>query len=267
MKELLEIVKIGGNVIDNPASLESFLKEFSKLKGNKILVHGGGKEATRLGKSLGIEAQMINGRRVTDRNTLDIVTMVYAGLINKRAVALLQSDGCDAIGLSGADANVIKAVRRSPKPVDFGFVGDISPKDVNIVIIKEFLGNGLTPVFCAICHDGKGTLLNCNADGVASALASSLSSNYSVRLTYCFDKAGVLADINNEQSVISLITPAIFEELKRKETVSGGMLPKVENALKAVKEGVAEVRICSSENIGDLSGTIIRDDSTDSDKL
>ncbi len=246
---MINVVKIGGNVIDNPSALESFLRDFARLEGKKILVHGGGKEATRMSESMGIKANMIEGRRVTDRATLDIVTMVYAGLINKRIVAMLQSMGCDAVGLTGADGNVIPATRRAAKPIDYGFVGDIDPAKVNDRFIASLLDEGAVPVFCAICHDGKGTLLNCNADTIASSVALGAARIGETLLTYCFEKPGVMSDVDNEDSVISVITPDSFEELKEKGIVAAGMIPKLQNALKSAREGVKEVRICRAEDL------------------
>lgn len=257
MSDTIKVIKIGGNVIDNPVALQSFVKDFAKLSGPKVLVHGGGKEATRLCSRLGIETQMINGRRVTDRETLDIVTMVYAGLINKRIVALLQSEGCDAIGLSGADGNVIKAKRRPANPIDYGFVGDISTDQINDAFISLLLNHGLTPVFCAINHDGAGELLNCNADSVASAVAIACSRIAPTDLTFCFEKAGVLSDIDDENSVIRSITSSNYNTLLSDGTISGGMHPKIENAFKAISEGVNSVIIKSSSDLLLDAGTVI----------
>ena len=254
----INVVKIGGNVIDDPAALTVFVNIFSELKGPKVLIHGGGKEATRLSKDMGIETTMIEGRRVTDRQTLDIVTMTYAGLINKRIVAMLQAVGCNALGFSGADGNIIKATRRPAKPIDYGFVGDIDPKDVNDNLIRILLDSGITPVVCAICHDGNGTLLNCNADSVASAMAIGCSRIAPAVLTYCFEKAGVLADVDDENSVIPLITEKNFQELKENGTIIKGMIPKLSNALDSASKGVSEVRICKAEALDSDTGTIIR---------
>ena len=257
MSPEIKVIKIGGNVIDDPVALKSFVKDFAALPGMKVLVHGGGKEATRLSTKLGIETQMINGRRVTDRATLDVVTMVYAGLINKRIVAMLQAEGCDAIGLSGADGNVIKATRRPAEPVDYGYVGDIAADSVNDSFISMLLDNGLTPVFCAINHDGNGELLNCNADSVASAVAVACSRIGQTSLTFCFEKAGVLADVDDEASVIRCISSDNYEILKADGTISGGMLPKVDNAFKAISVGVSSVTIKSSAALIDDAGTTI----------
>lgn len=255
---MIRIFKIGGNVINNPAALTEFLNDFASVSGKKILVHGGGKEATELSRSMGLETKMVNGRRVTDEKTLDIVTMVYAGLINKRIVAKLQELGCNSIGLSGADGNVIPAVRRNPEPMDFGFVGDIDPAEINTRFISLLLDNEISPVFCAICRNKAGGLLNCNADTIAASLAEACARLEPVDLTYCFEKNGVLAEIENEDSVIELITPELFKDYVAEGKISGGMIPKVENALNAISKGVASVRICSSENINSKSGTYIR---------
>lgn len=254
----MRVVKIGGNVVDNPQALMSFLKDFSQLAGPKILVHGGGKEATRLGDALGIPSVMIDGRRVTDRATLDVVTMVYAGLINKRIVALLQSIGVDAIGLSGADASIIRATRRNPEPIDYGFVGDIDPLDVNDRMLAALTDRGLTPVVCAIMHDGAGTLLNCNADSVASAIATGMSRRGRCSLIYCFEKPGVLADPDDDSSVIERIDSRNFEALKASGTITKGMIPKITNALAATDSGVSEVIIKSSADLLSGGGTIIK---------
>lgn len=255
---MINIVKIGGNVIDDPELLDTFLRGFAAMEGAKVLVHGGGKEASRLSRGMGIDPVMIGGRRVTDRPTLDIVTMVYAGLINKRIVAMLQSMGCNAVGLSGADGNVIPARRRSPEPVDYGYVGDIDPAEVDAEWIGELVDSGRVPVFCALCHDRAGSMLNCNADSIAAAVAQALSRKQITRLTYCFEKPGVLADIDDDSSVIPLVTPEIFTRLKADGTVGSGMLPKLENALLSASHGVGEVRICRAEDLGGNGGTFIR---------
>lgn len=254
---MLTIYKIGGNVIDNPEALDRFLREFAAAEGPKVLVHGGGKESSRMCRRLGIEPQMVDGRRITDRETLDVVTMVYAGLVNKRIVSGLQALGCNAIGLCGADGNAIRATRRSPEPIDFGFVGDISPEGVDAGLISSLLDAGLTPVFCAINHDGSGSLLNCNADSVAAAVAKGVAAVRPVRLIFCFEQKGVLADINDSESVIESVTPATYPSLRNSGIIAGGMIPKVENALDAVAHGVESVSIRGSVNISDNSGTVI----------
>lgn len=255
---MINVVKIGGNVIDNPEALEAFLKDFAALEGDKILVHGGGKEATRMSESMGIKANMIEGRRVTDRQTLDIVTMVYAGLINKRVTAMLQQLGCDAVGLTGADGHAIPASRRNPKPIDYGFVGDIDPADVNDKFISALLANGNVPVFCAICYNKEGGLLNCNADSVAAAVAIGASRIAPTRLTFCFEKAGVMTDLDDESSVIPLVTAESFADLKSRGIVAKGMIPKLQNALDSAAKGVTEVRICKAEALLGDGGTTIK---------
>lgn len=253
----VKVFKIGGNVVDNPEALDRFLTEFATIAGPKILVHGGGKEATRLSKRLDIPTTMIEGRRVTDRATLDVVTMVYAGLINKRIVAALQARDCNALGLTGADADCIRATKRPANPVDYGYVGDIDPANINDLYIEYVLRQEIVPVFCAITHDGKGNLLNCNADSVASAVAVATSRIAPVELIYCFEKTGVLRDVNDEESVISIITPAIFASLKEEGVIADGMIPKIDNALSAIARGVESVTIKHSDNIlRDLGTTI-----------
>jgi len=245
----MNIVKIGGNVIDDESRLQDFLEKFAGLPGRKILVHGGGKIATRLAADLGIEAKMQDGRRVTDAKMLDVVTMVYAGLTNKRIVASLQKHGCNALGLSGADGNTIKAVKRPVREVDYGFVGDVLADCVDSGGLKKLLEVGFTPVFSAITHDGAGQLLNTNADTIASALAVSLSGIYETSLIYCFEKEGVLEDVEDERSVIRTINPADFDRLRAAGTVHAGMLPKLENAFQAMAKGVKNVHIGNARNL------------------
>lgn len=256
MTEKITVVKIGGNVIDNPEALKRFLHDFAALEGAKILVHGGGKLATRLAERLELKVQMLDGRRVTDKGMLDVVTMVYAGLINKQLVAALQAAGFNAMGLSGADGNVVTARRRSPHPVDFGFVGDI--ERVDETLLGRLLGSGITPVFSAIMHDGRGTLLNCNADSVASALAVATARIAPTELVFCFEKAGVLRDAEDERSLIGEITAETFAVLRAGGVVSKGMLPKIENALEAVAKGVLRVAIKHGDNLLNDTGTVIR---------
>lgn len=258
---MIRVVKIGGNVVDNPEALARFVKAFAEMEGPKVLVHGGGKEATRLSSALGIETKMIEGRRVTDRQTLDVVTEVYAGLINKRIVAMLQAEGCNAIGLSGADANMIKAKKRNPEPIDYGYVGDIDPAEVNAGVLKALLDSNLTPVFCAITHDGKGTLLNCNADSVASAVALGASRIGATDLIYCFEQPGVMLDIDNPDSLVTTLTPKGFAELKEKGVVSKGMIPKLTNSFAAIAGGINSVIIQHADAIGTEKGTkLLADD-------
>ena len=241
MKEGLKILKIGGNVINDPAALAKFLFHFAQIPSKKILVHGGGKRASEMAKELGIEPKMVNGRRITDQVTLEIVTMVYAGLLNKNIVSLLQKNNCNAIGLSGADGNTITAHKRIVKDIDYGFAGDVD--QIGGKTISALLNSDLTPVFCAITHDAKGQLLNTNADTIASELAVGLSKGYKVELVYCFEKNGVLKDVNDEDSVIERIDLTYFDELKNDGIVSEGMLPKLENCFAALEKGVEKVII------------------------
>ena len=241
--EKITVVKIGGNVIDDPAVLKRFIADFAAMPGPKILVHGGGKVATRLAERLELKVQMVDGRRITDKDTLDVVTMVYAGLVNKQLVASLQAEGCNALGMSGADGNAVTACRRAPQPIDYGFVGDIEKVDSRL--LGRLLEAGVTPVFCAIMHDGQGTLLNCNADSVASAIALGAAQIVPAELVFCFEKSGVLRDPDDETTLI-------------REIVSKGMIPKIENALKAVANGVRSVTIKHSDNLSNDTGTVIR---------
>lgn len=249
----LTIVKIGGNVIDNSENLHQFLLDFTALLGDKILVHGGGKIATELGESLGIEAKMVDGRRITDIETLRIVTMVYAGLINKNMVAQLQAKGSNAIGLTGADGNIIKAKKRPIKEIDYGFVGDLDENSVSAETLDSLLKAGLVPVLCAITHDGETQLLNTNADTIASSVAVAMSALYETRLVYCFEKKGVLKDINDDNSVVKEIKADEFDGLKADGTVQGGMIPKLHNAFEAIKKGVSAVYIGKADELAELA--------------
>jgi acetylglutamate kinase len=248
----LHIIKIGGNVIDNSENLYHFLKDFTALDGYKILVHGGGKVATEISESLGIEAKMVDGRRITDIETLRIVTMVYGGLINKNIVAQLQRFGNNALGLTGADGDLIRTKKRPVKTIDYGFVGDMDAKSINTANIKSLMKAGFTPVFCALTHDGDGQLLNTNADTIASALAVSLSALYETTLVYCFEKKGVLKDINDEASLIHDLNPQLYAELKEQQIIHSGMLPKLDNAFTAIACGVKAVIIGHAANLGML---------------
>ena len=248
----LYVIKIGGNVIDNSENLYNFLKDFTSLDGFKILVHGGGKVATQLSETLGIEPKLVDGRRITDIETLRVVTMVYGGLINKNIVAQLQRFGTNAIGLTGADGDFIRAKKRPVKTIDYGFVGDIDEKSINPENLKSLMDAGFTPVFCALTHDGEGQLLNTNADTIASALAVALSGLYKTTLIYCFEKKGVLKDINDEESLISDINPRRYEELKTEQIIHSGMLPKLDNAFAAILSGVKGVIIGHSNDLGKL---------------
>ena len=237
----LKIIKIGGKIIDDETVLTNFLEQFSKLKGPKILVHGGGKLATRMAHQIGVEVKMIEGRRVTDKDTLDIITMVYAGSINKNIVAKLQGFHCNTIGFTGADANSIMSEKRPASPIDFGYVGDV--KIVNTTILDKLIEAEVIPIFCAITHDGKGQLLNTNADTIASELAKAFSDRYSVELYYCFEKNGVLKNLLDDSSVIETISSSVFQSLIDEGTISEGMLPKLSNCIAAVNHGVSKVCI------------------------
>lgn len=256
-KETLSIVKIGGNIVDNPEALKAFLTDFHRMEGSKLLVHGGGVMASKMAGQLGIETTMVQGRRITDAETLKLVTMVYAGWINKNIVVLLQQTGCNAIGLSGADANSIPSVRRSPEPIDFGFVGDPKPEKINTPFLSQLIESSITPVFCAITHDGHGSLLNTNADTVAYSLATALSSRYETTLYYCFEKEGVLMDLNDPLSVISSMSKMESEEYKKQGVIADGMIPKLDNSFKAIENGVSKVIILHARNLLTGGGTLL----------
>ena len=257
----LFIIKIGGNVIDNEELLSSFLSSIAQINAKKIIVHGGGKVATKIGKQLNIEPNYFNGRRITDDATIDLVTMVYGGLVNKKMVAQLQSKGVNAIGLTGADANIIPAIKRVVKEIDFGWVGDIIIPDINSDGVNLMINAGLVPVFAPLTHDGDGHMLNTNADTIASSLAIALSKEYDVRLIYCFEKKGVLEDVNDLNSIISFINKEKYAQLLADNKLFEGILPKLENAFTAIDAGVHEVLIgdamdllqnISSNNAGTL---------------
>lgn len=243
----LQVVKVGGNVIENRESLNDFLVDFTKIRGAKILVHGGGKEATQMAHKLNIPVQIIEGRRVTDKANLEIISMLYAGKLNKTIVALLQSYNCDSLGLTGADGNSVVAKKRSSKPIDFGFVGDII--SVNSALFNLLLNQKITPVCCAVTHDKNGQLLNTNADTIASEIASSMSMYFEVTLSYCFEKKGVLKKLMDEDSVIPLINLKQYEYLKKERIINEGMLPKIKNCFEALRKGVTKVRIGNSKMI------------------
>lgn len=253
------IIKIGGNIIDDEQKLSAFLDDFAKIPGHKILVHGGGKLATRLAEQMNLPQQLVEGRRITDAGTLKIVTMVYAGYINKNIVAQLQSGGCDAIGLSGADGNSILAHKRVHASMDYGFAGDID--EVNASFFQSLLQGGLTPVIAPITHDKKGQLLNTNADTMAQELAKSLAPYFDVSLIYSFEKEGVLKDVNDNNSLIRKIDRPGYSKLKAEGAIFAGMIPKLDNAFQALDSGVGRVIIGRAEKIHQLisaeSGTII----------
>ncbi|RZK42348.1 MAG: acetylglutamate kinase [Hymenobacter sp.] len=242
-KPQVTIYKIGGGIIDDAAELTKFLALLAQADGLRILVHGGGKGASTMMRKLGIEPQLVNGRRITDAATLDIVTMFYAGKTNKQVVAELQKLGVNALGLSGADGNVIQGHKRPIRDIDYGFVGDLTPASVDSTLLESLLETGMTPVLCPIIHDGQGQLLNTNADTIASAVAVALAMEYTVTLHYCFEKNGVLRNVANDNSVIPEINSATYAELKQQGIIADGMLPKLENAFAALRQGVARVVI------------------------
>jgi acetylglutamate kinase len=263
LMDKLFVIKIGGNIIDDEAALQLFLKKFASVRGNKILVHGGGKIATSIGKQLGIEPNYINGRRITDEATIDLVSMVYGGLINKKMVASLQSMHCNAIGLTGADANCIPAVKRPVTEIDYGFVGDINISQLAVDSLHLFLNNKLVPVVAPLTHDREGQILNTNADTIASSLAIALSKLYDVRLIYCFEKKGVLENVDDESSVITLMQREKYKQLIAGNKLAGGILPKIENAFAAIDSGVGEVLIGDANDLlqnisGNTIGTLIK---------
>ena len=243
----LSIIKLGGDIISNKKKLKLFLNDFNQIEGLKILIHGGGKIATKLSSSLKIKSKIIEGRRITDESTLDLITMVYAGKINKNIVANLQSINCNAIGLSGPDGNIIQAKIRPINKIDYGFVGDITK--VNPELFSLLLNNGFTPICCSLSHDKKGQVLNTNADTIAASIAIELSSKYNVSLFYCFEKNGVLNSVNDEDSIIDKIDPSIYSKLKSKEVINSGMIPKIDNCFDALKNGVKTVKIGSIKMI------------------
>ena len=291
---MIKVIKIGGNVVDNPELLKKFARDFAEMPGMKILVHGGGVMASQMQKAMGMVPQMIEGRRVTDEDTLKVVTMVYAGWCNKNITALLQSERCNAIGLSGADGNAIKAAKRAPMKVmnqetgeemmvDYGYVGDVTADSVNAKFLYSLLERGITPVLCAINHDGEGNLLNTNADTIASSVATAMANyryrsprevcckcedcthcsddgrlTHIVNLIYCFEKDGVLYDKNDDSSVIPEISEEYFAQLKAEGRVADGMIPKLSNAFKAISNGVNKVIIKHALNLNSNIGTTLK---------
>ena len=241
----LKVIKIGGNIIDNDEALNAFLKDFSLIESPKLLVHGGGKLATKLANQMGVEVKMTEGRRITDKDTLDIITMVYAGKINKDIVVKLQANHCNAIGFSGADGNAIVSIKRPVKTIDYGFVGDVVK--VNTETLEVLLKNKVTPVFCAITHDSNGQLLNTNADTIASELAIGFANLYDTELYYCFEKNGVLKDVNDDNSVIQHIDSNNYQSLIDEKIIADGMLPKLNNCFNAIHKQVKKVCIGKPE--------------------
>ena len=250
---LLTVVKVGGGIISDEKKLATFLRNFSSIAGEKILVHGGGKIVSTLAEKLGVETKIHEGRRITDKNSLKITIMAYAGLINKQIVARLQSMNCNALGLSGADGNAILAKKRPVKTIDYGFVGDLDDQSIRGKWIETLLNEKITPIFCSITHDGKGQLLNTNADTIASGISKTMANRKrKVRLIYCFEKLGVLSDIEDEQSLIETIDKKKYTRLKEKKIIFKGMIPKLDNAFESIDQGVSEVVLCNQDNLFSL---------------
>ena len=256
MKEKLTVIKVGGKIVEEEATLNQLLADFSVIEGYKVLVHGGGRSATKLAAQLGIESKMVNGRRITDAETLKVVTMVYGGLVNKNIVAGLQAKGVNAMGFTGADMNVIRSVKRPVKEVDYGFVGDV--EKVNAELLGSLIRQGVVPVMAPLTHDGQGSMLNTNADTIAGETAKALAELFDVTLVFCFEKKGVLSDENDDDSVIPVITPELFQEYVDKGIIQGGMIPKLENSFSAIDAGVSQVVITLASAIHQEGGTIIK---------
>ena len=253
--EKLTVIKVGGKIVEEEQTLKSLLADFSKIEGKKVLVHGGGRSATKIAEKLGIETKMVGGRRITDASMLQVVTMVYGGLVNKNIVAQLQALGINALGLTGADMNAILSHRRPVKDVDYGFVGDVDRADG--LMLSKLISEGIVPVMAPLTHDGKGSLLNTNADTIAAETAEALSGYFDVTLMYCFEKKGVLRDENDDDSVIPHIDSAAFEKLVADGVVQGGMIPKLENSFSAIDAGVSRVVITKADAIATGEGTVI----------
>jgi len=255
VKQSVKVIKVGGKIVEEKDSLNEFLKLFSKVSGHKLLVHGGGRSATKIAKQMGIETTMVEGRRITDDNMLTVVTMVYGGLVNKQIVAQLQAKGINALGITGTDMNLIRAEKRPVKEIDYGYVGDVTKVDVSV--LKNLIKEDVTVVIAPLTHDGHGQMLNTNADTIAAEVAKALADVFDVELIYCFEKSGVLNDAEDDNSVIPVITPASFEDLIERKIVQGGMIPKLNNAVDAVLSGVNKVRITKASNLNNSStGTI-----------
>lgn len=252
----LTIIKVGGKIVEEAESLNCLLRDFSAIEGYKLLVHGGGRSATKLAERLGVESQMVNGRRITDEETLKIVTMVYGGLVNKNIVAGLQAISVNALGLTGADMNIMRSEKRPVKEVDYGFVGDV--KEVDAELLASLISRNIVPVLAPLTHDGNGHLLNTNADTIAGEAAKALAKFYNVSLIYCFEKKGVLMDENDDDSVISNLDENNFKQLVQTGVIQGGMIPKLENAFASIRSGVKEVIITNASEIGQANGTRIR---------
>ena len=256
MREKLTVIKVGGKIVEEEATLNRLLDDFATIEGHKVLVHGGGRSATKIAAQLGIESKMVNGRRITDSETLKVVTMVYGGLVNKNVVAGLQARGVNALGLTGADMNVMRSVKRPVKEVDYGFVGDVEKVDASL--LSDLIYKGVVPVMAPLTHDGKGHMLNTNADTIAGETAKALATLFDVTLVFCFEKKGVLRDENDADSVIPLITPAEFKQYVADGIIQGGMIPKLENSFAAIDAGVSEVIITLASAISGEEGTRIK---------
>ena len=251
----LTLVKVGGKIVEDSETLKQLLSDFSKIEGHKVLVHGGGRSATAIAAKLGIESQMVNGRRITDEETLKVVTMVYGGLVNKQIVAGLQSIGVNALGLTGADLNYMRSEKRPVKEVDYGFVGDV--KEVNADILADLIARGVVPVLAPLTHDNAGNMLNTNADTIAGEAAKALAKHFEVTLMFCFEKKGVLMSETDDESVIPEITPALFKKYVAEGIINGGMIPKLENSFEAINGGVKQVKITRADLIHTSGGTKI----------
>ena len=255
MKEKITIIKVGGKIVEEQDSLAALLDRFSAIEGNKVLIHGGGRSATRMAERLGIESRMVGGRRITDSDTLQVVTMVYGGLVNNTIVAQLQARGVNALGLTGADCNIIKAHKRPVGEVDYGFVGDVDKADG--LMLSRLIEQGIVPIVAPLTHDGNGNLLNTNADTMAAETAKALSAHYDTRLIYCFEFPGVMRDPDDADSLIPTITRESYRTLLADGIVSGGMVPKIDNAFNAIDNGVGEVIITRADAIDGIQGTHI----------
>lgn len=255
MKEKITIIKVGGKIVEEHESLNSLLDSFAQIEGRKVLIHGGGRSATRIAERLGIESRMVGGRRITDSDTLQVVTMVYGGLVNKNIVAQLQARGVNALGLTGADCNIIRAHKRPVGEVDYGFVGDVDRADG--AMLSRLIEQGIVPIIAPLTHDGNGNMLNTNADTMAAETAKSLSAHYETRLIYCFEYPGVMRDPDDAASLIPTITRESYRTLLADGTVSGGMIPKIDNAFNAIENGVREVIITRADAIDGIQGTHI----------
>lgn len=253
--EKLTIIKVGGKIVEESESLRQLLHDFTKIEGKKLLVHGGGRSATKLAERLGIESHMVNGRRITDKQTLEVVTMVYGGLVNKNIVAGLQAEGVDALGLTGADMNIIRSEKRPVTDIDYGYVGDV--KEVNAQALVSLISQGIVPILAPLTHDKQGNILNTNADTIAGETAKALASHFEVTLIFCFEKKGVLMNEEDDNSVIARLDRKRFEDIVKEGVIKGGMIPKLENSFKSLSAGVKRVIITNASEIMGDSGTVI----------